>query len=48
MEIKITLRNGCYDVERILLTAFVYTPDELDENGRYTGANKATCTVKRN
>lgn len=45
--IKITLRNGCYDVEEILMTAFVYTPDELDENGSYIGANKATCVVKR-
>lgn len=45
--IKITLRDGCYDVDEILMTAFVYTPDELDESGRYTGANKATCTVKR-
>lgn len=45
--IKITLRNGCYDVEEIAMTAFVYTPDELDENGNYTGANKFTCTVKR-
>lgn len=45
--IKITLRNGCYDVEEILMTAFVYTPEELDENGCYTGANKATCVVKR-
>lgn len=45
--IKITLRNGCYDVDEILMTAFVYTPDELDENGSYIGANKATCVVKR-
>lgn len=45
--VKITLRDGCYDVEEILMTAFVYIPDEIDENGRYTGANKATCTVKR-
>lgn len=45
--IKITLRNGCYDVEEIAMTAFVYTSDELDENGNYTGANKFTCTVKR-
>lgn len=45
--VKITLRDGCYDVDEILMTAFVYTPDEIDENGRYTGANKATCTMKR-
>lgn len=45
--VKITLRDGCYDIESILMTAFIYTPDEIDENGRYTGANKATCTVKR-
>ncbi len=45
--VKITLRDGCYDVEKILMTAFVYTPDEIDENGDYTGANKTTCEVKR-
>lgn len=45
--VKITLRDGCYDIESIFMTAFIYTPDEIDENGRYTGANKATCTVKR-
>lgn len=46
--IKITLRDGCYDVDHIELTSFVYnSPDEFDENGFYTGANRATIIVKR-
>lgn len=46
--IKITLRDGCYDVESILLTAFVYSgADEFDADGFYIGANKYTITVSR-
>lgn len=45
--IKITLRDGCYDIDEILMTAFVYTPDEINADGEYIGTNRATLVVKR-
>ena len=46
--IKITLRDGCYDLEEIILTAFVYkSADEFDSDGFYRGANKYSITVSR-
>ncbi len=49
--IKITLRDGCYELENITLTAFVYDSksmtDEFDGNGCYIGANKALCIIGR-
>lgn len=46
--VKVTLRDGCYDVAFIELTAFVYkSADEFDADGRYIGANKASCIIER-
>ena len=44
--IKITLRNGCYEIDRIEMTAFLYLPDELDAEGNYTGVEKTTCVIR--
>ena len=43
--IKITLRNGCYAIDRIEMTAFLYLPDEFDADGNYTGTGKTTCVI---
>lgn len=46
--IKITLRRGCYDIDEIVMTAFVYgSADEFDSSGFYTGANRASCVIRR-
>ncbi len=46
--IKITLRRGCYDIDHIEMTAFVYnSTDEFDADGFYTGANRATVMIGR-
>lgn len=46
--VKVTLRNGCYDIAFIELTAFVYSgEDEFDADGNYKGANKATLIIER-
>ena len=44
--IKITLRNGCYEIDRIKMTAFLYLPGEFDADGNYTGAEKTTCVIR--
>ncbi len=45
---KLTLREGCYDVDYIAATAFVYhDAAELDADGFYTGANKMTAMIGR-
>ncbi len=46
--VKVTLRDGCYDIAFIELTAFVYSSaDEFDADGNYKGTNKATCIIER-
>ncbi len=46
--IKITLRNGCYDIDHIKMTAFVYnSADEFDADGFYTGPNRASVMIGR-
>ena len=46
--IKITLRDGCYDIDRIEMTAFVYnSADDFDADGFYRGADRATCVIGR-
>lgn len=46
--IKITLRNGCYDIDNIVMTAFVYnSADDFDEDGFYCGANRSACVIGR-
>ncbi len=46
--VKITLRNGCYDIDEIELKAFVYGgEDEFDSNGFYRGGNFEICVIKR-
>jgi len=48
-DIKITLRNGCYDIDHFVLTAFVYTSDaDFDASGEYTGRISAECIIKAN
>ncbi len=46
--VKVTLRDGCYDVAFIEMTAFVYKDAaEFDSDGKYIGANKATLIIER-
>ena len=46
---KITLRDGCYRVQEIAVSAFVYkNSSDFDENGFYTGNDRATMIIKRN
>ncbi len=45
-DLKITLRNGCYDVDHFNLTAFVYTSGaDFDSYGFYVGPNAVSCRV---
>jgi len=45
---KITLRSGCYDVESIAVTAFVYKDSsEFDADGFYTGVERTTAVIGR-
>ena len=45
---KITLRDGCYRVREIAVSAFVYKDaSEFDADGFYTGANRTTAIIKR-
>ena len=46
-DIKITLRNRCYEIDHIDLTAFYYkSADEFDADGFYTGVEKKTIRVE--
>ena len=46
---KITLRDGCYRVQEIAVSAFVYRDSsDFDEDGFYTGNDRATMIIKRN
>ncbi len=46
-DIKITLRNRCYEIDHIDLTAFYYkSQDEFDAAGFYTGVEKKTIRVE--
>jgi hypothetical protein len=45
---KITLRDGCYRVKEIAVSAFAYKDAcEFDENGFYTGSERTTAIIKR-
>ncbi len=45
---KITLRDGCYDVDYIEAAVFVYDNEtEFDEEGFYIGAEKRKVIIKR-
>lgn len=45
-DLKITLRNGCYDVDYFNLTAFVYdSADDFDSDGNYVGIDLVTAKV---
>lgn len=46
--VKVTLRDGCYDVAFIEMTAFVYKDStEFNAYGKYIGANKASLIIER-
>ena len=45
--IKITLRNKCYEIDRIILSAFWYKDEtDFDENGFYKGFEVYSATVR--
>lgn len=45
---KITLRDGCYRVREIAVSAFVYNDaSEFDSNGFYVGSARTTAIIKR-
>lgn len=45
--IKITLRNKCYEIDRIILSAFWYKDEsDFDENGFYNGFEVYSATVR--
>ncbi len=45
---KITLRDGCYRVKEIAVSAFVYKDSgDFDADGFYTGNDRATMIIKR-
>ena len=44
--VKITLRNRCYEIKKIIVTAFYYTgASDFDESGRYIGVEKVSCEI---
>ncbi len=46
--VKITLRDGCYEIDHIILKAFVYDgDDDFDSDGLYCGAESAECFLGR-
>ncbi len=43
---KITLREGCYDIDEIAVSAYVYRDSgDFDADGFYTGMNKTTAVI---